>query len=133
MTMALITEYPDMWAAACEMAGVINFVTFMNNMDTLAPGIMEEEFGPLADEEFLRSISPIHKIDRIKTPLLVLHGKNDSRVPVSEAYQVIENLENRGIEVKSLIVEDLGHSFRSKDDKFKVFNEMVEFFKEHLK
>jgi dipeptidyl aminopeptidase/acylaminoacyl peptidase len=108
MVMALVTEYPDMWSAACNRVGIADWVNFLKKTG-FSSDLVKEEFGPVSDEEFLRSISPIHKLDLIQTPLMVYHGKNDFRVPVSEAYQIIENLESRRIPVKSLILEDEGH------------------------
>jgi dipeptidyl aminopeptidase/acylaminoacyl peptidase len=132
MVMALVTEYPDMWSAACNRVGIADWVNFLKKTGFLSD-LVKEEFGPVSDEEFLRSISPIHKLDLIQTPLMVYHGKNDFRVPVSEAYQIIENLESRRIPVKSLILEDEGHGISKKENRIRVFTEVVEFFKEHLK
>jgi dipeptidyl aminopeptidase/acylaminoacyl peptidase len=132
MVMAVITEYPDMWSASHQTAGFVDFVNMMKNSN-LASSLREREYGPTSDEEFLKSISPIHKLDRIKTPLMVCHGKNDFRVPVSEAYQIIENLESRGVPLKSIILEDEGHGINKTENRIRVFTEVVEFFKEHLK
>ena len=133
MVMALVTEYPDMWGAAQEGVGIVDFENFLKNTSSYRRKLRESEYGPLSDPDFLKSISPIHKIDRIKTPLMVIHGKNDPRVPVSEAYLIIENLKKRGIDVEALIFEDEGHSTRKRGNLLLRYSKMVEFFDKHLK
>ena len=58
----------------------------------------EGEYGSLANHrDVLRRVSPIHVAHQITAPLMVIHGANDPRVPVSEAEQIVANLESRGI------------------------------------
>jgi dipeptidyl aminopeptidase/acylaminoacyl peptidase len=132
MVMALITEYPEMWGAAYESVGIVDFENFLENTKDYRRALREAEYGPLTDREFLRSISPIYKLDRITTPLMVSHGVNDPRVPVSEAYLIINNLKDRGVAVKALIWEDEGHSVRKEKNRMKLHREMSKFFKKHL-
>ena len=133
MVMALVTEYPDMWGAAQEGVGIVDFLNFLKNTKAYRRKLRESEYGPLSDPEFLKSVSPINKIDRIKSPLMVVHGKNDPRVPVSEAYLIIDNLKKRGIAVEALIFPDEGHSVRKRKNLLKRYRTMVEFFDKHLK
>lgn len=133
MVMALLTEYPDMWGAGLESIGIVDFVNFLKNTSDYRRKLRESEYGPLSDPKFLKSVSPIHKIDRIKAPLMVVHGKNDPRVPVSEAYLIIDNLKKRGIKVEALIFPDEGHGARKRKNRLKMYRTMVEFFDRHLK
>ncbi|HER00618.1 MAG TPA: S9 family peptidase [candidate division Zixibacteria bacterium] len=133
MVMALITEYPDLFAAAMNYIGIVNFVTFLENTAEYRREFRESEYGPLSDREFLRSISPIHKVDKIECPLLVIHGENDPRVPVGEARQIIRELKSRGGEVDSLIFPDEGHGASKLENRLEMYRTMVDFFKKHLK
>jgi dipeptidyl aminopeptidase/acylaminoacyl peptidase len=133
MVMALITEYPDLFAAAMDYIGIVNFETFLENTAEYRRSFRESEYGPLSDCEFLRSISPIHKVDKIKAPLLVIHGENDPRVPVGEARQIIRELKAQGGEVDSLIFPDEGHGAGKLENRLEMYRKMVDFFKEHLK
>ena len=84
MTMAAITEHPELWAAAVNIVGIVNFVTFLERTGAYRRALREAEYGSLErDRAFLEQISPIHKVDRIRCPLMVVHGANDPRVPVS--------------------------------------------------
>ena len=97
MTMAAITEHPELWACAVNIVGIVNFVTFLERTGAYRRALREAEYGSLErDREFLESISPIRKIDRIACPLMVIHGANDPRVPVGEAEQVVAALRARG-------------------------------------
>ncbi len=133
MVMALITEYPDLFAAAWNQVGIVNFVTFLEKTADYRRAMRESEYGPLSDREFLKSISPIHKVDKIETPLMVVHGENDPRVPVYEARQIIAELKRRGGEVDSLIFSDEGHGVAKLENRLVVYRTMVDFFREHLK
>ena len=132
MVMAAITEMPTRFAAAIEEVGIVNFVTFLENTADYRRALREAEYGPLSDIAFLESISPIHRIDQISTPLLVIHGENDSRVPVGEARQIISALEARGHAVEGLIFPDEGHGVRHLENRLVMYRRMVDFFKQHL-
>ena len=68
MTLAAITLYPDLWAAAVDTVGITNWETFLQNTRGYRRRQREVEYGRLdRDIDFLRAISPIEKIDRIKT------------------------------------------------------------------
>jgi dipeptidyl aminopeptidase/acylaminoacyl peptidase len=110
MTMAAITEHPDLWSCAVNIVGIVNFVTFLERTGAYRRAMREAEYGSLThDRAFLESISPIRKIDRIACPLMVIHGANDPRVPVGEAEQVVAALRARDAPVEYLRYEDEGH------------------------
>ncbi|UCG32570.1 MAG: S9 family peptidase, partial [Phycisphaerales bacterium] len=133
MVMAAITEEPELWGAACDLVGIVNFETFLENTKAYRQHLREAEYGPLTDPEFLRSISPIHKVDRITAPLMVVHGRNDPRVPVGEAEQIAAALRERGRPVELLVFDDEGHGIRKQPNRVVYFERLVEFFSEHLK
>ena len=110
MVLSAITTYPDLWAAAVDIVGIANFVTFLENTGVWRRVLREAEYGSLErDRAFLEEISPIHHVERITAPLIVLHGANDPRVPVGEAEQIVETLRQRGRPVEYLRFEDEGH------------------------
>lgn len=133
VVLASITEYPDLFSAAIDQVGIANFVTFLKNTRDYRRHIREAEYGPLTDEPFLESISPIHKASQIKTPLMVVHGENDPRVPVGEARQIIEAIRANAGVVDSLIFADEGHGINKLSNRLAVYRKMVEFFDKNLK
>ncbi len=133
VVLGMITEYPDMFSAAIDVVGIANFKTFLENTKPYRRALRESEYGPLSDPEFLREISPIHKADQITTPLLVIHGENDPRVPVGEARQIIRAVKNSGGVVDSLIFPDEGHGTAKRVNTIAEYRKQVEFFNTHLK
>ncbi len=88
---------------------------------------------PKTQADLLRRLSPIHKIDRVKAPVLVLHGANDTNVPVVEADQVVDNLKKRGVPVSYVLCADEGHGFRRTPNRIRGNVATVEWFEKHLK
>jgi dipeptidyl aminopeptidase/acylaminoacyl peptidase len=112
MTLAAITLYPDLWAAAIEMFGIANFETNLTNTSGYRRKQREREYGTLANDlEFLKSVSPIYKVNRIRAPLMVFQGRNDPRVPYTEAEQIVKALRDRNAPVEYTLFPDEGHGF----------------------
>jgi len=133
MVMAVITEAPELFGAACNVVGIVNFKTFLEQTKSYRRHLREAEYGPLDDPEFLESISPIRKIDRIQTPLMVAHGLNDPRVPVGEAMQVAVALKKRGVDVEELYFPDEGHGFAKEENQLLYYEQLARFFDRHLR
>jgi dipeptidyl aminopeptidase/acylaminoacyl peptidase len=133
MTMAAITEHPELWACAVNIVGIVNFVTFLERTGAYRRALREVEYGSLEhDRAFLESISPIRKIDRIACPLLVIHGANDPRVPVSEAEQVVAALRARNASVEYLRYEDEGHGIARLPNRLDCYPRVAAFLQRHL-
>lgn len=134
MTMAAITLYPDLWAAAVNTVGIVNWETFLKNTSGYRRRQREVEYGMLdKDIEFLRAISPIKKIGRIKTPLFVIHGKNDPRVPYTEAEQIVEALKKRGAVVEYKLYDDEGHGISKTKNRLDLYPLVADFLDKYLK
>lgn len=134
MVMAGVTEYPDLFAAGANLFGVVNFETFFKHTEPWMAAISTKEYGdPATEAAMLRQLSPIHKIDIVKTPLLVLHGANDTNVPVVEAEQIVESLRKRNVPVQYVLFPDEGHGWRKTPNRIRAAVEIVKFFTEQLK
>ena len=132
MVLALITNAPKYFAAAVNVVGISNLVTFLKNTKPYRRKLREAEYGPLNDEIFLESISPIHKLSEVRTPLLVVHGVTDPRVPISEAEQLVGGLKLAKKEVDYLFFEDEGHGIRKLSNQIEYFEAMIKFFIKNL-
>ena len=134
MTMAGLTEYPELFAAGANLFGMINFETFFSHTEAWMAAISTTEYGdPATQKDLLQRLSPIHKVDRIRTPTLVLHGANDTNVPVVEAEQTVESLKKRGIPVDYVLFPDEGHGFRKTANRVRSTVAIVEWFEKYLK
>ncbi len=134
MTLAGITEYPDLFAAGADLYGMVNFATFFAHTQPWMAAISTKEYGdPVTQKDLLRQLSPLYKLDRVKAPLLVLHGANDTNVPLVEAQQVAAELKKRGVAVESVIFPDEGHGFRKIPNRVRSTVEIVRWFERYLK
>jgi dipeptidyl aminopeptidase/acylaminoacyl peptidase/quinol monooxygenase YgiN len=134
MTMAAITLYPDLWAAAVNTVGIVNWETFLMNTSGYRRRQREVEYGRLDKNlAFLRAISPIQKVDRIKTPLFVIHGKNDPRVPYTEAEQIVASLKKRGATVEYKLFDDEGHGISKRKNRLELYPLVADFLDKYMK
>jgi len=131
--LAAISEYPDLWAAAVDIVGIANFVTFLENTGLWRRKWREAEYGSLEqDRDFLEQISPIHAVDRITAPLLIVHGANDPRVPVSEAELMMSALRVRDVPVEYLRFEDEGHYMLHEKTQYQLYRTIGEWFERYM-
>ncbi len=134
MTMAAITLYPDLWAAAVNTVGIVNWETFLKNTSGYRRRQREVEYGMLDKNiDFLRKISPIAKVDRIKTPLFVIHGKNDPRVPYTEAEQIVKILRDRNATVEYKLYDDEGHGISKLKNRLELYPLVADFLDKYMK
>ncbi|MFC7671202.1 alpha/beta hydrolase family protein [Hymenobacter humi] len=134
MVMAGVTQYPDMFAAGANLFGVVNFETFFKHTEPWMAAISTVEYGdPATQAAMLRDLSPIHKADLIKTPLLVEHGANDTNVPVVEAEQVVVALKKNNVPVQYTLFPDEGHGWQKTKNRITSTVEIVEWFTTRLK
>jgi dipeptidyl aminopeptidase/acylaminoacyl peptidase len=134
MTLAAVTLYPDLWAAAVEQFGIANFETNLKNTSGYRRKQREREYGSLEkDLAFLKSVSPIYKVDRIKAPLLVFQGRNDPRVPYTEAEQIVKALRDRNAPVEYTLFPDEGHGFVKLANRLVVGQKIADFLDKYMK
>jgi dipeptidyl aminopeptidase/acylaminoacyl peptidase len=134
MTMAGLTEYPDLFAAGADLFGIVNFETFFAHTEGWMAAISTVEYGdPATQRAMLQELSPLHKVDRVKAATLVLHGANDTNVPVVEAEQVVASLKSRGVPVEYVLFPDEGHGWRKTPNRIRSTVALVRWFDEHLK
>ncbi|MEE8524508.1 MAG: S9 family peptidase [Thermoanaerobaculia bacterium] len=133
MTMAGLAWYPELFAAGANLFGVVNFETFFAQTEPWMAAISTVEYGdPATQADLLRKLSPIHKVDQVRAPTIVLHGANDTNVPVVEAEQVVDSLRRRGVPVEYVLFADEGHGFRKTVNRIRSTVAVVAWFEKHL-
>ena len=133
MTMVAITEYPELFAAAANISGIVNFETQFAETEAWRAEIEAIEYGdPKTQAELIRELSPIHKIDNVRAPTLIIHGANDPNVPLTEARQVERALSRRDHPVKLIVFPDEGHGFQKTENQVKTTTALVEWFRHHV-
>ncbi len=133
MVMAGITEFPDLFAASADLFGVVNFETFFAHTEPWMAAISTIEYGdPKTQAQMLRDLSPIYKLDRVKAATIVLHGANDTNVPVVEAEQVVNTLKKQGVPVEYVLFPDEGHGWRKVNNRIRSTVEITRWFVKYL-
>ena len=133
MVLSAAATYPELWGAAVDLVGIANFVTFLEHTGPWRRALREAEYGSLkTDREFLESISPIRHAAQIRAPLLVIHGRNDPRVPVLEAEQIARTLRELNRSVELLVFDDEGHGIVRRENQLTAWTRASAFLAEHL-
>jgi len=117
MTLAASVQFADRIRCAVDIVGISNFVTFLEHTEAYRQDLRRVEYGDEREpkmREFLQKISPLTQADKIKKPLFVIQGRNDPRVPASEAEQMVATLQRGGTPVWYLEGKDEGHGFAKK-------------------
>jgi dipeptidyl aminopeptidase/acylaminoacyl peptidase len=120
MTLAVSTNYADRIAGSIDVVGISHFVTFLNNTESYRRDLRRVEYGDERDPAMrahLEKISPLTNAAKIKKPLFVIQGKNDPRVPYTEAEQIVATVRQGGTPVWYLRAENEGHGFQKKDNQ----------------
>lgn len=133
MTLAGLAFQPDGWAAGVDIVGISNLVTFLENTSAYRRAHREREYGSLADDrDFLSEASPLTHVDAIRAPLFVIHGRNDPRVPLSEAEQLVASLERRGVRHELCVYDDEGHGLARLVNQLDAYPRAIQFLDEVL-
>jgi dipeptidyl aminopeptidase/acylaminoacyl peptidase len=136
MSLAVATHYADRIAGTIDNVGVANFVTFLERTESYRRDLRRVEYGDERDpamREFLTKISPVNNASKIKRPLFVAHGRNDPRVPYTEAEQIVETVKKNGVPVWYLLADNEGHGFARKENADFQFYAMVSFLETTLR
>jgi dipeptidyl aminopeptidase/acylaminoacyl peptidase len=132
MVLAALAFQPELWAAGIEFVGISNLRTFLENTSEWRRAAREREYGPLSDPELLERLSPWSRLDAIRAPLFIEHGRNDPRVPVSESEAIHRELVRRGVRCDLVIYDDEGHTVEKLENRVDSFERATAFLDEVL-
>ncbi len=106
---AFITASSDRFRAVSVGAGISDWMTYYVNTDIHPFTRQYLKATPWDDPEIYRKTSPISYVKAAKTPTLIQHGGNDQRVPIPNAYELYQALQDRGVPVKMTVYKGFGH------------------------
>jgi dipeptidyl aminopeptidase/acylaminoacyl peptidase len=135
MVLGVATLFAERIAGAIDVVGVANFVSFLENTESYRRDRRRVEYGDERDpamRAFLTKISPVNNAGRIKAPLLVVQGRNDPRVPYTEADQIVAAARKNGVPVWYLLADNEGHGFARKANTDFLFYTMIAFVEARL-
>jgi len=130
------TFTPDVFKCAIDIVGPSNIITLIKTIPpywiNFLNNFKKRVGDPDTEEEFLKEISPLFKVDNIKIPILIAQGANDPRVKQSESEQIVEAMKKKGIDYTYMLFEDEGHGFVKPENKIKFYTEAEKFLAKHL-
>jgi len=130
------TFTPDLFCCAVDIVGPSNLITLLKSIppywSTFLATFHKRVGNPDTEEEFLKSRSPLFKVDQIKVPILIAQGANDPRVKQAESEQIVEAMKKKGIAYEYMLFEDEGHGFAKPENRLEFFAAAEKFFAKHL-
>jgi dipeptidyl aminopeptidase/acylaminoacyl peptidase len=136
MTLTMAGRHPDLWAAACDMFGPYDLITFSERIpETWKPYFRIALGDPStpAGRAFLTERSPKTYLKALACPMLVIQGRNDPRVVAKESEDLVADLKNKGKDINILVFEDEGHDVLKHANRVTCYNAIVDFFAGILK
>ncbi|MBK9573792.1 MAG: S9 family peptidase [Rhodoferax sp.] len=135
MSLATAVDYSPLIRGAIDVVGISSFVTFLNNTESYRRDLRRVEYGDERDPKmraFHEQIAPLNNAAAIKVPLFVVQGKNDPRVPYTEAQQIVAAVRKNNVPVWYLLADNEGHGFRRKANADFEFYATVKFLEKTL-
>ncbi|MBN1251074.1 MAG: S9 family peptidase [Bacteroidales bacterium] len=136
-TLQGIVVNPTLYAAAVDYVGVSNMFSFLKTIPPYWKPMLEMMYemvgDPVKDSIQFAATSPALNADKIMTPLFVAQGKNDPRVNINEADQIVNALKKRGVVVDYMVKDNEGHGFRNEENRFDFYKAMIKFLDANLK
>lgn len=132
-TLMAMTRFAGSYGAGVALVGMSNLVSFLNNTAPYRRALRVPEYGdPVQNKDALMKLSAVTYVDQVKSPLMIIQGANDPRVPVGEALQIQETLSKKKLGSELIIFADEGHILAKKENQVLEIGHTVEFMKKHL-
>ncbi|HZH44501.1 MAG TPA: alpha/beta fold hydrolase [Lysobacter sp.] len=135
MVLATMTRFPERIRAGVDIVGISHFRTFLQNTESYRRDLRRAEYGDERDPKMaavFERIAPLNNAGRIRAPLFVAQGKNDPRVPYTEAEQIVKAVRGNGVPVWYLLFNDEGHGFAKKRNADYFGAATMLFWQQHL-
>lgn len=136
-SMNAAVRHPDLYQCVIPEAGLYDAElqwdkadSFRNASEELKNSFLRQSFGS-AEEKVLKERSPAFHADKVKAPVFLIHGEEDVRVPIENAYVMEKALKEAGKEVQTYYRED-GHGFQKVKYRIESFELIFDFLEEHI-
>ena len=129
---AFLTTSTTRCTAVSVGAGISNWATYYYNTDITPFTIQYLGDDPVDDPAIYQKTSPMSYVKQAKTPTLIQHGENDRRVPIPNAYELRQGLEDRGVPVRMVVYKGFGHGISKPKAMRSVMRHNLEWFGHHL-
>jgi acetyl esterase/lipase len=133
LTLAALTRFPDLFRVGVDVCGMFDLATFYERTEPWIAASAVTKYGhPVEHAQLLRELSPAARADRLRTPLLVVHGVNDTNVPFFEGEQAMAAAMAAGVPARFLRFDGEGHEALRRDNRTLFVRETLRWIGEHL-
>jgi dipeptidyl aminopeptidase/acylaminoacyl peptidase len=136
ITLAALSFRPHAFAVGVDLFGISNWIRTLEMIpswwEPIRNALFKEIGDPVADREYLTSISPLYHARNIVRPLMVIQGANDPRVVKPESDDIVAAVRGNGLPVEYLVFEDEGHGLRRKENRLLAYESLLRFLRVHL-
>ncbi|HEY9842203.1 MAG TPA: S9 family peptidase [Candidatus Obscuribacterales bacterium] len=130
------TFTPDVFRCAIDMVGPSSLLTLIASFppywSTMLDNFKRRVGDPDTEEDFLKSRSPLFRVEQIKIPLLIAQGANDPRVTQLEAEQIVAALTEKGIPHQYMLFPDEGHGLAKPGNRMRFYAAVEQFLASYL-
>ncbi len=135
MVLVAATHYADKIRASIDIVGISNLVTFLEHTEPYRRDARRVEYGDERDPKmraYQESVAPMNRIKSITKPMLIVAGKNDPRVPITESEQIANAMKANGVPRWFLVANDEGHGYAKRKNIDFQFYVTVQFVENYL-
>lgn len=133
LTMASLVWHPELFRTGVAVCGMSDLTTFFAGTEPWIAESAAHKYGhPERDQDLLRALSPMSRVDALRVPVLTVHGEHDTNVPVGESRQFVRAARERGLEAELLLLRQEGHDFRRADNRRLFRRSAADWIQRHL-
>ncbi|MFF5448031.1 S9 family peptidase [Streptomyces sp. NPDC012888] len=133
LTMASLVWHPELFRTGVAVCGMSDFATFFAGTEPWIAQSAAAKYGhPEHDRELLRALSPMSRVDRLRAPVLAVHGEHDTNVPPTESEQFVRAARAQGVPAELLTLRDEGHDFLRADNRRLYRRAAADWLQRHL-
>ena len=129
---AFLTASSDRFVAISVGAGISDWATYYYNTDITPFTIHYLGNNPVDDPAIYQKTSPIAYIKSAHTPTLIQHGELDRRVPIANAYELRQALEDKGVKVEMIVYKGFGHGITKPKSQRAVMQHNLGWFNHYI-
>ncbi|CAL9279333.1 prolyl oligopeptidase family serine peptidase [Streptomyces sp. SudanB25_2051] len=133
LVMASLVWHPELFRTGVAVCGMSDFQTFFAGTEPWIAESAAHKYGhPERDRDLLRALSPLHRVDALRVPVLAVHGEYDTNVPPGESEQFVRAARERGVPAELLTLRDEGHDFQRADNRRLFRRTAADWLERHL-